>query len=214
MYRFVLLRHGESVWNKENRFTGWTDVGLSAKGELEAAQAAKALKEAGFTFDLAFSSFLRRAVKTLWIVLEEMQLMWIPLKAAWQLNERHYGALQGRNKAESIQEHGAKQVQIWRRSFAVRPPPLTRDDPRYPGKEALYAHLSPQELPLGESLADTINRVLPFWQKEVLPHIKAAKSVLLTAHGNSLRALIKHIEQISDEDIVGFNIPTGTPSGL
>ena len=211
MYRFVLLRHGQSVWNQENRFTGWTDVSLSAKGEIEAAQAGRLLKEAGFVFDMAFSSFLERAVKTLWIVLEEMQLMWIPVKTAWQLNERHYGALQGRNKAESIEEHGAEQVQIWRRSFKVRPPLLTTSDARYPGQELAYAHLKSQQLPLGESLEDAIARVLPFWQQEILPHVRAAQSILVTAHGNSLRALIKHLEQMSDEDILKLNIPTGVP---
>lgn len=211
MYRFVLLRHGESLWNQENRFTGWTDVGLSTKGKLEARRAAKLLKESGFVFDLALSSFLKRAIKTLWIVLEEMQLMWIPIKTAWELNERHYGALQGRNKAESAKEHGPEQIHIWRRSFSVRPPLLALDDPRHPRKERAYARLSSEQLPLGESLEDTVARVVPFWEREILPHIRAGKSVLITAHGNSLRALSKHLDQISDEDIAGLNIPTGLP---
>ena len=213
MYRFVLLRHGESLWNQENRFTGWSDVGLSPKGELEAMEAGRALKASSFAFDLCFTSLLKRAIKTLWIVLEEMELMWIPVKQAWQLNERHYGALQGYYKAESIREHGEEQVQIWRRSFAVRPPLLETSDPHYPGNDSRYAQLAAEGLllPLGESLKDTIARVIPFWEKEICPHIKADKSVLITAHGNSLRALIKHIEKISDEGISRRNVPTGRP---
>ncbi|MCB9898286.1 MAG: 2,3-diphosphoglycerate-dependent phosphoglycerate mutase [Planctomycetes bacterium] len=211
MKTLVLLRHGQSEWNQENRFTGWHDVGLTAQGEGEAREAARLLEEGGFTFDVAYTSVLKRAIKTLWITLEGMDLMWIPVHRRWRLNERHYGALQGLNKAETAAAHGEAQVKLWRRSYDVPPPALTRDDPRWPGHDRRYAGLSPTEVPLTECLKDTVDRFLPAWNDEIAPAVKAGQRVLIAAHGNSLRALVKHLDGISDEDIVGLNIPTGIP---
>lgn len=211
MKKLVLLRHGESGWNKENRFTGWVDVGLSEKGIQEAVDAGRILLKEGYVFDVAYTSVLKRAIKTLWIALEEMDLMWIPVYRSWRLNERHYGALQGLNKAETAEKHGIEQVQVWRRSYDTRPPPLTADDPRYPGKDPRYADLSPEELPLTECLKDTVARFLPYWHNTIAPVVKEGKRVLISAHGNSLRALVKYLDKISDDEIVGLNIPTGIP---
>jgi 2,3-bisphosphoglycerate-dependent phosphoglycerate mutase len=211
MHRLVLLRHGESVWNKENRFTGWTDVGLSARGIEEALTGGRRLKADGYTFDVAYTSVLKRAIKTLWIVLEEMELEWIPVHRSWRLNERHYGALQGLNKAETAERHGEAQVKIWRRSYDIRPPALTADDPRFPGRDPRYADLTPAELPLTECLKDTVERMLPYWFDVIAPAVQGGKRVLVSAHGNSLRALVKHLDGISDQEIVGLNIPTGIP---
>ena len=211
MKKVVLLRHGESVWNLENRFTGWTDVGLSEKGVLEAESGAKYLKKEGFVFDAAFTSVLKRAVKTLWIVLEQMDLMWIPVYHSWRLNERHYGALQGLNKIEMVDKYGEKQVHIWRRSYDTPPPALTKDDPRYPGNDPRYRDLKTNELPLTESLKDTVARFLPYWHSTIAPAIREGKRVLIAAHGNSLRALVKYLDNVSEEDITGLNIPTGIP---
>ncbi len=209
--RVVLLRHGESVWNKENRFTGWTDVGLSEKGVQEAVTAGRRLKADGYVFDVAFTSVLSRAIKTLWIALEEMDLMWIPVHLHWRLNERMYGALQGLNKAETAQRHGEAQVKLWRRSYDVPPPPLTPDDPRYPGRDPRYAKLEPGELPLTESLKDTVARFLPYWHETIGPAVKRGERVLVSAHGNSIRALVKYLDNIPEPEIVGLNIPTGIP---
>ena len=211
MYKVVLIRHGESTWNKENRFTGWTDVPLSPKGHQEAQAAGQLLKDEGFEFDIAYTSVLKRAIRTLWYVMEEMDLMWIPVIRSWKLNERHYGALQGLNKAETAAEHGEDQVLIWRRSYDTPPPALDKNDDRYPGQDRRYAGLSDAELPATECLKDTVDRVIPYWESEIVPAIKSGKSILIAAHGNSLRALVKHLDQISDEDIVGLNIPTGMP---
>jgi 2,3-bisphosphoglycerate-dependent phosphoglycerate mutase len=211
MKRLVVIRHGESIWNRENRFTGWIDVGLSEKGAGEAVSAARLLKESGYTFDIAFTSVLKRAIKTLWIILEEMDLMWIPVQQSWRLNERHYGALQGLDKTETVQRHGETQVKIWRRSYDVRPPALTPDDARFPGRDPRYAHLRPDELPVTESLKDTIARFLPYWDQTIAPAIRDGRRVLIAAHGNSLRALVKHLGRVSDDDIVELNIPTGIP---
>ncbi|GIV34045.1 MAG: 2,3-bisphosphoglycerate-dependent phosphoglycerate mutase [Chitinophagales bacterium] len=211
MYKLVLLRHGESLWNKENRFTGWVDIGLSEKGMEEAAAAGRLLKAEGYDFDVAYTSVLKRAIKTLWIVLEEMDLMWIPVLRSWRLNERHYGALQGLNKAETAARYGEQQVFIWRRSYDIPPPALEKNDPLYPGKDKRYRELAENEIPLTECLKDTVSRVVPYWQHTILPDLKKGKKVLITAHGNSLRALIKHLDQISDAEIVGINIPTGIP---
>jgi 2,3-bisphosphoglycerate-dependent phosphoglycerate mutase len=211
MKKLVLLRHGESVWNRENRFTGWEDVGLSPKGLEEAVAAGRNLKEKGYSFDLAYTSVLKRAIKTLWLVLEEMDLMWIPVFRSWRLNERHYGALQGLNKAETAEKFGFEQVHIWRRSYDIQPPPLTSEDPRYPGNDPRYAHLLAEEIPASECLKDTIARFLPYWHDTVAPRVQAGARVLLSAHGNSLRALVKYLDNISDNDIVGLNIPTGIP---
>ena len=211
MYRLVLLRHGESTWNKENRFTGWTDVDLSEKGVQEAHAAGKILREQQYTFDIAFTSVLKRAIRTLWIVLEEMNLMWIPVRRNWRLNERHYGALQGLNKSETAEQYGEAQVLAWRRSFSTPPPALAADDDRYPGHDPRYKSLSKKELPVTESLKDTVERFLPYWHEAIVPEITAGKKALISAHGNSLRALVKHLDNISDEDIVGLNIPTGIP---
>ncbi|HEY8021616.1 MAG TPA: 2,3-diphosphoglycerate-dependent phosphoglycerate mutase [Thermoanaerobaculia bacterium] len=207
----VLLRHGESTWNLENRFTGWTDVDLTARGIAEAHEAARLLAEGGFTFDVAYTSLLKRAIRTLWIVLDEMDLMWLPVVRDWRLNERHYGALQGLDKAETAARYGEAQVLAWRRSYAEPPPALAPDDPRYPGRDRRYAGLSPQELPVGESLADTVARFLPYWEGTIAPALRAGRRVLIAAHGNSLRALVKHLDGISEEAIVGLNIPTGIP---
>ena len=211
MKRMVLLRHGESKWNKENRFTGWTDIKLSEKGVEEAVEAGRVLKKEGYIFDVAYTSVLNRAIKTLWLVLEEMDLMWIPVYRCWRLNERHYGELQGFNKAETAEQQGADQVKLWRRSYDVRPPALTPDDPRYPGNDPRYANLKEEELPLTECLKDTVERFLPYWHETIAPAVRDGKRVLIAAHGNSLRALVKYLDKISDEDIVGLNIPTGIP---
>ncbi len=211
MYYLVLLRHGESVWNKENRFTGWTDVDLSDKGKAEAIQAAKLLKQRHFTFDKAYTSLLKRAIRTLWIVLDEMDCMWLPVQRAWQLNERHYGALQGLNKSETAKKFGEEQVKIWRRSYDVCPPALQKDDPRYPGHQPMYASIPSEQLPLTECLKDTSARLLPFWNSTLAPEIQNHKKLLIVAHGNSLRALVQHLDQLSNEAIVNLNIPTGIP---
>jgi 2,3-bisphosphoglycerate-dependent phosphoglycerate mutase len=211
MKKIVLIRHGESTWNKENRFTGWTDVGLSEKGVDEAVQAGRTLLCEGYVFDVAYTSVLKRAIKTLWIVLEEMDLMWIPVHYSWRLNERHYGALQGLNKAEMVEKHGMEQVQIWRRSYDIRPPVLTPNDPRYNGKDPRYADLRPGEVPLTECLKDTVERFLPYWHETIAPAVKEGKRVVISAHGNSLRALVKYLDNVPDNVIVGLNIPTGIP---
>ncbi|MBI9030937.1 2,3-diphosphoglycerate-dependent phosphoglycerate mutase [bacterium] len=211
MYKIVLIRHGESQWNKENRFTGWTDVELSDKGNQEAIAAGKLLKEEGFIFDKAYTSVLKRAIKTLWHTLEGLDLMWIPVERAWQLNERHYGALQGLNKAETAQKFGDDQVLIWRRSYDTPPPALEKSDERYPGNDPRYASLTSAELPLTECLKDTVARVLPYWNDKIVPDIKAGKRLIIAAHGNSLRALVKYLDNISDEEILKLNIPTGIP---
>ncbi|MBU4590420.1 MAG: 2,3-diphosphoglycerate-dependent phosphoglycerate mutase [Candidatus Omnitrophica bacterium] len=209
--KVVLLRHGESTWNKENRFTGWTDVDLSPKGVEEAKESGKVLKKEGYTFDVAFTSVLKRAIRTLWIALDEMDLMWIPVYRSWRLNERHYGALQGLNKSETAKKFGDKQVLIWRRSYDVPPQALTKDDPRYPGNDPRYKDLNDKEVPLTECLKDTVERFIPYWKFTLAPAIKSGKKVLIAAHGNSLRALVKYLDNISDEEIVKLNIPTGIP---
>jgi 2,3-bisphosphoglycerate-dependent phosphoglycerate mutase len=211
MMKLVLQRHGESTWNRENLFTGWTDVGLSEKGVQEAVEAGRTLLREGYTFDVAYTSVLKRAIKTLWIVLEEMDLMWIPVHLSWRLNERHYGALQGLNKAETAQKYGIEQTQLWRRSYDVPPPALMPDDERHPGRDRRYADLAPDELPLTECLKDTVARFMPYWQGTIVPALRSGKRVLISAHGNSLRALVKHLDRISDDAIVGLNIPTGIP---
>jgi len=211
MIKLVLLRHGESAWNLENRFTGWTDVDLTPKGVEEAHEAGRLLKEGGYTFDVAFTSLLKRAVRTLWIVMDDMDLMWMPVERSWRLNERHYGALQGLNKAETAQKYGEAQVLTWRRSYADPPPPLTPDDARHPSRDRRYAGLSPAELPLAESLKDTVARFLPYWESAIAPAVRAGRRVLIAAHGNSLRALVKYLDGVSETDIVGLNIPTGVP---
>lgn len=208
--KLVLLRHGESVWNRENRFTGWVDVDLSPTGIEEAHDSAYLLDKAGFTFDAVYTSVLKRAIRTLWIVLDHMDLMWIPVHSSWRLNERHYGALQGLNKAETAEKYGDHQVLLWRRSYSVQPPPLSSDDP-YPGNDRRYADLPPGEKPLAESLKDTYARFLPYWHGTIVPALRSGRRVLVVAHGNSLRALVKHLEDISDEEIVNLNIPTGIP---
>jgi 2,3-bisphosphoglycerate-dependent phosphoglycerate mutase len=211
MYQVVLLRHGESEWNRANRFTGWTDVDLSDPGRQEATRAGQLLARDGFTFDVAFTSVLKRAIRTLWIVLDEMDLMWIPVHRNWRLNERHYGALQGLNKAETAAKHGEEQTAIWRRSYDIPPPPLTPDDPRHPRHDRRYSTLNPQDLPLTESLKDTVERFLPCWRDTITPDITGGKRVLIAAHGNSLRALVKYLDEVPDDRIVGLNIPTGIP---
>jgi 2,3-bisphosphoglycerate-dependent phosphoglycerate mutase len=211
MKQLVLQRHGESTWNKENRFTGWTDVGLTEKGVQEAIEAGRVLKAEGYHFDVAYTSVLKRALKTLWLTLEEMDLMWIPVFNSWRLNERHYGALQGLNKAQTAEKHGDEQVKLWRRSYDTPPPALTEDDMRYPGHDPRYADLSEDELPLTECLKDTVERMLPYWHETIAPVVKSGTRVLVSAHGNSLRALVKYLDKVSDEEIVGLNIPTGIP---
>jgi 2,3-bisphosphoglycerate-dependent phosphoglycerate mutase len=211
MYKIVLLRHGESVWNKENRFTGWTDVGLTEHGLAEAVAAGKLLKAEGYAFDIAYTSVLRRAVKTLWTVLEEMDRMWIPIHHSWRLNERHYGALQGLNKAETAAKFGDTQVLTWRRSYDIPPPALEDGDPRIEASDPRYADLSPGQFPRTECLKDTVARFLPYWHETIAPTVRSGKSVVIAAHGNSLRALIKYLDQVSDADIVGLNIPTAQP---
>ena len=210
-YKLVLVRHGESVWNKENLFTGWTDVDLSEKGVVEAHTGGKSLREAGFVFDIAFTSVLKRAIRTLWIVLDEMDLMWIPVERSWRLNERHYGALQGLNKAETAAKYGDDQVHVWRRSYDVPPPVLEKDDPRWPGHDPRYRDLDPADVPLTECLKDTVARFMPYWHEVIAPTIKSGKRVVIAAHGNSLRALVKYLDNISDEEIPALNIPTGIP---
>jgi 2,3-bisphosphoglycerate-dependent phosphoglycerate mutase len=207
----VLLRHGESIWNKENRFTGWTDIDLSQKGIAEAKEAGQLLKKEGFVFDLAFTSVLKRAIRTLWLTLDELDLMWIPVYNSWRLNERHYGALQGLNKAEMAAKYGEEQVLIWRRSYTIRPPALKKDDPRCPGNDPRYQDLDKKDLPFTECLKDTVERFLPYWQKVIAPEVKKGKRVIIAAHGNSLRALVKYLDKVSDSEIVQLNIPTGIP---
>jgi len=211
MLKLVLLRHGESTWNRENRFTGWTDVDLSEKGIEEARQAGRVLKEQGYGFDLAFTSLLKRAVRTLWIVQDEMDLMWLPVKKSWRLNERHYGALQGLNKSETARKYGEGQVLIWRRSYDIPPPALKKSDARNPGRDPRYLMLRPDQVPLSESLQDTYRRCLPYWHKSIAPALRAGKRIIVSAHGNSIRALVKYLDAVSETDIVNLNIPTGIP---
>jgi 2,3-bisphosphoglycerate-dependent phosphoglycerate mutase len=210
-HTLVLLRHGESDWNKENRFTGWTDVDLSDKGRQEAHEAGVVLKAEGYAFDVAYTSVLKRAIRTLWMTLDELDLMWVPVHRSWRLNERHYGALQGLNKSETAAKFGEDQVKIWRRSYDIPPPALTLDDERYPGHDPRYKHLTAQELPLTECLKDTVNRFLPYWHSTIAPAVREGRRVLIAAHGNSLRALVKYLDDVSEEAIVGLNIPTGMP---
>ncbi len=211
MYKVVLLRHGESVWNKENLFTGWTDVDLSEKGFEEAHEAGRTLKREKYVFDIAYTSVLKRAIRTLWIVLDEMDLMWIPVINSWRLNERHYGALQGLNKSQTAEKYGEEQVKIWRRSYDVPPPALDPSDERFPGHDPRYKDLTDEQLPRAECLKDTVARFLPYWHETIGPTVKAGKRVIIAAHGNSLRALVKYLDDVSDEDIIGLNIPTGIP---
>ena len=211
MYKLVLVRHGESDWNRENRFTGWTDVDLSEQGLREARAAGEVLKSEGFTFDVAYTSVLKRAIRTLWIVLDQLDLMWIPVHHSWRLNERHYGALQGLNKAETAAQFGDDQVKIWRRSYDTPPPPLDAQDERFPGRDPRYAALSSAELPLTECLKDTVARMLPHWHQVIAPAVKAGQRVIVAAHGNSIRALVKYLDNISEDEIIGLNIPTGIP---
>jgi len=211
MIKLVVVRHGESTWNKENRFTGWTDVDLSEKGRQEAKEAGQVLRAGGYTFDVTYTSVLKRAIRTLWITLDEMDLMWIPVHRSWRLNERHYGALQGLNKAETAAKFGEEQVKIWRRSYAIPPPPLTPEDERFPGRDPRYKNLSREELPLTECLKDTVERFLPLWHETIAPDIRSGRKVLIAAHGNSLRALVKHLDNIPEEKIIELNIPTGMP---
>ncbi len=211
MYKLVLIRHGESDWNRENRFTGWTDVDLSEKGRAEALEGARALKRESYTFDVAYTSVLKRAVRTLWTVLDELDLMWIPVFRSWRLNERHYGALQGLNKSETAARFGEEQVKIWRRSYDIRPPALEKSDPRWPGHDRRYTGLAETELPLTECLKDTVARFLPHWHRTIAPAVLSGQRVVIAAHGNSLRALVKFLDDVSDQEIVGLNIPTGIP---
>lgn len=211
MTNLILLRHGESIWNKENRFTGWTDVDLSEKGIQEAKQAGKILKKEGYSFDVAFASVLKRAIRTLWIVQDEMNLMWLPVNISWRLNERHYGALQGLNKAEIAAKYGEEQVLKWRRSYDIRPPALEKTDDRSPGNDPKYKDIDNKDLPLTECLKDTVERFLPYWHEVIVPLIRSDKRVIISAHGNSIRALVKYVDDVSDVDIVGINIPTGVP---
>lgn len=211
MHKLVLLRHGESQWNLENRFTGWHDVNLTEQGEREGREAGRLLKAEGFEFDMAYCSVLTRAIRTLWLALTEMDQVWIPVHREWRLNERHYGSLQGLNKAETAKKYGDDQVLVWRRSYDIPPPPMTQDDDGYAGKDRRYAHLSEEDLPLSECLKDTVDRFLPLWENTIAPQIKAGKQVMIAAHGNSLRALIKYLDGVTDEDILGMNVPTGMP---
>jgi 2,3-bisphosphoglycerate-dependent phosphoglycerate mutase len=211
MYKIVLVRHGESTWNKENLFTGWTDVDLSEKGLQEAKEAGRILKQEGFTFDIAYTSVLKRAIRTLWLILDEMDLMWIPVIRDWRLNERHYGALQGLNKAQTAEKYGEAQVKLWRRSYDVPPPALEKTDPRYPGHDPRYRALTESQMPLSECLKDTVERFLPSWHNVIAPAVRSGKRVIVVAHGNSLRSLVKYLDNISDEAIVELNIPTGMP---
>lgn len=211
MHKLVLLRHGQSAWNLENRFTGWTDVDLSEVGIGEAREAGRLLKREGYDFDVVYTSVLKRAIRTAWLAMDEMDRMWLPVLPDWRLNERHYGSLQGLDKAETAQKFGEQQVKIWRRSYDTPPPPLTPDDPRFPGKDVRYRHLKPADLPLTESLKETVARVLPCWNEVLVPAIRSGKRLLLTAHGNSLRALVKYLDNVSEADILELNIPTGIP---
>jgi len=211
MKKLVLLRHGESQWNLENRFTGWTDVGLTERGVREGVEAGRVLAQDGYDFDVAFTSVLSRAIKTLWLALEQLDRMWIPVHLSWRLNERHYGALQGLNKTETAERHGMEQVQLWRRSYDTRPPALAPDDPRFPGRDPRYAALSPDELPRTECLKDTVARFLPYWHDTIAPAVASGRRVIIAAHGNSLRALVKYLDGVSDTDILELNIPTGIP---
>ncbi|TVL99505.1 MAG: 2,3-diphosphoglycerate-dependent phosphoglycerate mutase [Candidatus Brocadia sp. WS118] len=211
MYKLVLVRHGESIWNRDNLFTGWTDVDLSEKGVGEARQAGQTLKKEGYTFDTAFTSVLKRAIRTLWIILDEMDLMWIPVTRDWRLNERHYGALQGLNKAETTEKYGEQQVKLWRRSYDIRPPALELNDPRSPDRDPRYQELTKEQIPFTECLKDTVERFLPCWHEVIAPTIRSGKKVIVAAHGNSLRALVKYLDHISDKEIVELNIPTGIP---
>jgi len=211
MHKVVLLRHGESTWNKENRFTGWTDVDLSEKGLQEAKEGGQVLKREGYVFDVAYTSVLKRAIRTLWMALDELDQMWIPVHRSWRLNERHYGALQGLNKSETAEKFGEAQVKIWRRSYDIQPPALTPDDPRYPGHDPRYKSLTPEELPLTECLKDTVARFLPYWHGTIAPAVRAGQRVLIAAHGNSLRALVKYLDDVSEQAIIELNIPTGMP---
>ena len=211
MTKLVLVRHGESAWNKENRFTGWTDVDLSEKGRQEAKEGGQVLKKEGYRFDVAYTSVLKRAIRTLWTVLDEMDLMWIPVHRTWRLNERHYGALQGLNKAETAEKFGEDQVKIWRRSYDIPPPVLTPEDERFPGHDPRYKSLTKAELPLTECLKDTVARFLPYWHETIAPAVKSGQKVLIAAHGNSLRALVKYLDNVSEKDIIELNIPTGMP---
>jgi 2,3-bisphosphoglycerate-dependent phosphoglycerate mutase len=211
MHKLVLLRHGESEWNQENRFTGWHDVDLTAKGEEEGRRSGRLLKDEGFAFDVVYTSLLKRAIRTMWLALEELDQTWVPVHREWRLNERHYGALQGLNKAETAAKHGEDQVLIWRRSYDIPPPALDLDDERHPGKDRRYANLPAENLPLSECLKDTVDRFMPLWQDTIAPMVQEGKSVLIVAHGNSLRALVKYLDGVSEEDIVGLNIPTGMP---
>lgn len=211
MYKLVLMRHGESQWNLENRFTGWADVDLTDKGREEARKAGDLLKAEGYSFDVAYTSVLKRAIRTLWIALDQMDQMWLPVVHAWRLNERHYGDLQGLNKSETAAKFGEEQVLIWRRAYAIAPNPLTVDDPRFAGNDPRYTKLKPEEIPLTECLKDTVDRVIPLWKEGIAPAIKAGKKVLIAAHGNSLRALIKYLDNLSEEDILKVNIPTARP---
>ncbi len=211
MKKVVLLRHGESIWNKENRFTGWTDVDLSDKGKEEAKKAGQALKKEGFIFDIAYTSVLKRAIRTLWATLDEMDLMWIPVYNSWRLNERHYGSLQGLNKSEMAAKYGEEQVLIWRRSYDIQPPALEESDSRYPGHDSRYKGLDKKDIPYTECLKDTVARFLPYWQDTIAPVVSSGKKVIIAAHGNSLRALVKYLDNISDQEIVKLNIPTGIP---
>lgn len=211
MYRLVLLRHGESTWNKEGKFTGWTDVDLTEKGIKEAKAAGNILKEKGFEFDISFTSVQKRAIRTLWIVMDEMDQMWIPVERSWRLNERHYGALQGLSKKETAKREGEDVVHQWRRSYDVRPPALTKDDERYPGNQRMYQGIPKEELPVTECLKDTVERFLPYWHERIVPEIKKGSRIIIAAHGNSLRALVKYLDDISDDEIPKLNIPTGIP---
>ena len=210
-HRVVLLRHGESTWNRENLYTGWTDVDLSDTGVAEAHEAGRLLRDGGHEFDVTFTSVLKRAIRTLWIALDELDLMWIPVTKSWRLNERHYGALQGLNKAQTAEQYGDEQVRLWRRSYDVPPPPLDLDDPRFPGRDPRYSDVAPEDLPRCEALKNTVARFLPYWHEQIAPVIQSGKRVLIVAHGNSLRALVKYLDRMSDEAIVGLNIPTGVP---
>lgn len=211
MHKLVLLRHGESQWNLENRFTGWHDVNLTAQGESEAKEAGRLLKEHGFEFDLAFTSVLTRAIRTLWLALTEMEQVWIPVHREWRLNERHYGSLQGLNKSETAEKHGEEQVLVWRRSYDIPPPPMSKEDLDYAGNDRRYSGLEESNLPLTECLKDTVARFSPLWEETIAPQIKAGKKIIIAAHGNSLRALIKYLDEVSEEDIMGMNVPTGMP---
>ena len=211
MHKLVLIRHGESIWNQENRFTGWTDVDLTEKGREEARQAGKLLKEKGFSFDVAHVSVLKRAIRTLWTVLDEMDLMWLPVHNSWRLNERHYGGLQGLNKAETAAQFGDDQVKIWRRSYDIPPPPLETSDARFPGNDPRYSNMNTEDLPRTECLKDTVARFLPYWHDTLAPAVKSGKKVIVAAHGNSIRAIVKYLDNVSDDEIIGVNIPTGVP---